>query len=174
MHEQPADHRELRIVDPPERDGRQCGRHDKWQQDYRAQERCETHMLVEEHCKPEAQHELEDTGDDRVEQRVEEGQPRNRVAPEEDVVLEADEFPRPSDLRIGESEPDAESQRICQENEQQQRGREHEERPQRVAAVLQSLQQRARGRCGDPAVWPTAEFGEHWHESARRSLHQTL
>ena len=53
------------------------------------------------------------------------------------VVLEADEDARPADPRVGEAEPDAETQRIGQEAEQEDRRRQHEQEAERVAAVVE-------------------------------------
>ena len=75
-----------------------------------------------------------------VEERVEERQPGDRVAPQELVVLEADPLARPADLGVGEAEPEAQAERIGQEQQQQHRRGQHEEQPERVAVVLQSFE----------------------------------
>ena len=120
-HQRPADDRELRVVDPPERDRRQRRRHDERQQHDRAQERLERQVLVQQQREPQAEPELDDARDGRVEQRVEEREPRDGVAPQELEVLEADELAGAADLGVGESEPRAEAERIREEDEQQHR-----------------------------------------------------
>ena len=67
LHQQPADDRELRVVDPPERDRRERRRHDVGQQDDGAKEGLEADVAVEQDRQPEAEEELEDARDDRVE-----------------------------------------------------------------------------------------------------------
>ena len=90
LHQRPADDRELRIVDPPERDRRQRRRHDERQQHDCAQERLERQVLVEQQRQPQAEPELDDAGDGRVEERVEQREAGNRVAPQELEILQAD------------------------------------------------------------------------------------
>ena len=149
-HQRPADDRELRIVDPPERDRRQRGRHDERQQHDGAQERLERQVLVEQQREPEAQAELDDARDHRVEDRVEQREARDLVAPEEFEVLEADPFAGAADLGVGEAEPRAEPERIGEEHQQQRRRGQHEQRARARAGC------RGRGRarllCGHQAM----------------------
>ena len=140
LHQHPADDGELRVVDPPEGDRRERRRHDVGQQDDGAKEGLEADVAVEEQCEPEAEHELDDARHHRVEDGVEERQARDRVVPEELVVLEADPRAGAPDLGVGEAEPEAEAERIRQEDDQQQRRRQHEQHAQRVAVVLQSFE----------------------------------
>ena len=111
----PADDRELRVVDPPERDRRQRRRHDERQQHDRADERLERQVLVEQQREPQAEHELDDARDDRIEERVEEREARDRVAPQVLEILEADPYAAAADLGVGEPEPRAEAERIGEE-----------------------------------------------------------
>ena len=97
-------------------------------------------LLVQQQRQPQPEHELEDARDDRVEERVEQRQPRDRVAPQELVVLEADPLAGAADLGVGEAEPDAQAERIGQEQQQQHRRRQHEQQPERVAVVLQPFE----------------------------------
>ena len=138
-HQRPGDDRELGVVDPPEGDGRQHRRHHPGQQHDGAEEGLERQVLVEEQRQPEAEREFQDRGDDRVEQRVEDRQPEDGVVPEILVVLEADEDAGPADARVGEAEPDAEAERIGEEDEQQRRRRQHEQKAEEAAAFRRRL-----------------------------------
>jgi hypothetical protein len=53
--QRPGDDRELRVVDPPERDRRQHGRHDEGQQHERAHDGLERQVLVEQQRQPQAE-----------------------------------------------------------------------------------------------------------------------
>ena len=137
------------VVDPPEGDGRQHGRHHPGQQHDGAEEGFERQVLVEEQRQPEAEHEFQDRGADRVEQRVEDGEPEDGVVPEIFVVLQADEDAGAADARVGEAEPDAEAQRIGEEDEQQRCRRQHEAEGEEAAAFREALGQRRTGwGCG--------------------------
>src|SRR6185436_16453626 len=78
---------------------------------------------------------------DRIEDRVEQREPRDFVAPQELVVLESDPFAAAADLRVGEAEPRAESERIREEQQQQQRRRQQEQEAEGVAVVLEAGEQ---------------------------------
>ena len=118
LRQGPRDDRELRVVDPPERDRRQRGRHDERQQHDRTQERLERQMAVQQQREPQAEHELQDAGDDRVDKRVEQRQQRHRVLDQKRVVLPADPDTVTADLRVGEAEPGAEAEWIGEEHQQ--------------------------------------------------------
>ena len=142
LDERPADDRELGVVDPPEGNRRERGRHDVGQQDDGAKEALEADVAVEEQREPEAKRELDDARHHRVEDGVEEREARDRIVPEELVVLEADPRAGAPDLGVGEAEPEAEPERIGQEDDQQQCRWQHEQHAQRIAIVLQSLESR--------------------------------
>jgi hypothetical protein len=140
--QRPADDRELRVVDPPERDRRQRRRHDERQQHDRAQERLERQMLVQQQREPQAEAELDDARDDRIEDRVEQREPRDLRRPTGTRSSRVRSIAAAADLRVGESEPRAEAEWIREEQQQQDRRRQQEQQPQRVAVVLEPGKQR--------------------------------
>ena len=75
-------------------------------------------MAVQQQGQPEAERELDDARDRRIENRVEEHEPRDGIAPNKFEVLEPDEFAAASYLCVGETEPRAEAQRIGEERHQ--------------------------------------------------------
>ena len=87
----------------------------------------ERQLLVQQQRQPEPQRELQDRREHRVDDRVGDREPEHRVVPQVLIVLEADEDSGPADLRIGEAEPDAEPERIGQEDEQDRRRRQQEQ-----------------------------------------------
>ncbi len=141
--QRPRDDRKLRIVDPPEGDRRQHGRHDIGQQHDGADEGFERDGVVEEQRQPQPEREFRDRRGDGVDKRVEDREPEHAVIEQRDVVFETDEHAGPADADIGKSHPDPETERIG-EKEQQDRGcREHEQRRQH-RAVVEHLRKRAR------------------------------
>ena len=130
-----GDDRELRVVDPPEGQGREHGRHDEGDQDDGAQERFERQVLVEHQRQPQAQRELSDGGQDRVEQGVEHGQAEHRVGEQPDVVVEPDELARTADGGVGEGEPDAQAQGVGEEQDQDAQGGQQAQEDQERLAV---------------------------------------
>ncbi len=136
LDQRPRDDRELRIVDPPERDRRQHGRHDERDQHDRADHRLERHVPVQQQRQIKPDREFDGAGDDRVEQRVEHREPEDRIVPQPLVVLEADENAGAADAFVGETHPDAEAQRIGQEQDQERRRRQHEPQRHPVAVGL--------------------------------------
>ena len=66
--QRPADDRELRIEDPPERDRGKRRGHDERQEHDGAEECLERQVLVEDQREPQPEHELDDARDERVEQ----------------------------------------------------------------------------------------------------------
>ena len=139
LDQRPGDDRELGIVDPPEGDGRQHGRHHPGQQDHGAEEGLQRQVLVQEQRQPEAEHEFQDRGADRVEQRVEDREPEDGVVPEIFVVLQADEDAGTADAGVGEAEPDAEAERIGEEDEEQRCRRQHEAEGEETTAFREPL-----------------------------------
>ena len=137
--QRPGDDRELAVVEPPERDRRQHGRHDERDQHDGAQHRLERQVLVEQEREIEPDREFDDARDDRVEQRVEHREPEHRVVPQPFVVLEADELAAAADAGVGERHPDAEAERIGEEQDQERRRRQHEPDAEPVAVDLQPL-----------------------------------
>ena len=112
----------------------------------RAQHRLERHVLVQQQREIEADGEFDGAGDERVEQRVEDREPEDRVVPQPLVVLGADELPDAADLGVGEGEPDAEPERIGQEEDQERHRRQHEPEAEPVPVVLELV---PRGRFAD-------------------------
>ncbi len=119
IDQQLRDDRELRIIDPPECDRRQHRRHDPRQQHDGADQALERDVVVEQHRQPEAEREFTDRGDAGVQHAVEHGVPPHRIGEQILEVFQANEDAAPADRRVGEGEPDAESQRIGQEHHQQ-------------------------------------------------------
>jgi len=109
LDQHPADDRELRVVDPPERDRRQRSRHDVRQQDDGAEKSLEANVAIQKQREPKSKDELENTRNKGVEERVEERKAGDRVAPQILVILKTDPDAVPPDLRIGEAKPDAEA-----------------------------------------------------------------
>ena len=87
-------------------------------------------MLVEQKREPQAEPELDDAGDEGIEERVEQREPRNCVAPQITVILEADPDTAATDFGVCEAEEGAQSQRVGQEHEQQCCGGQHEQQPE--------------------------------------------
>lgn len=114
-----GDDRELRIVDPPERQRREHRRHDPGHQDDRTQQALERKMVVEQQCEPEAERELSKGRDPRVDHAVEHRVPPQGIGEQILEILEADEDAFSADRRVGEGEPDAEAERIGQEHREQ-------------------------------------------------------
>ena len=135
LHQRPGDDRELRIVDPPEGQRREHGRNHPGQEHDRPEEGLERQVLIQQQRQPEPEDEFQDRGDDRVEKRVEDREPEHRVLGQEDVVLEPDEHPVAADARVGEAEPDAETERIGQEADKEDGGRQHEEEAEHVPVL---------------------------------------
>ena len=119
VDQQIGDDRELRIVDPPERQRRQHGRHDPGQQHDGAEQALEREVVVQQQRQPEAEREFSEGRDRRIEDAVEHRVPPQRIGQQVLEVLEADEDAAPADRGVGEGEPDAEAQRIGQEHQQQ-------------------------------------------------------
>src|SRR5262249_7297374 len=136
----------LRIVDPPERERGQRCRYDERKQHDRPEERLEREMLVEQKRKPKSQRELDHAGYERIEECVEQSQPRYRIVPKENKILESDPFPCTSDLGICEAEPGAEPEGIGQKDQQQRCRRQHEDAAEQVA-VVEGARERALARC---------------------------
>src|SRR5205823_9171186 len=99
-----------------------------------------------------AEGELDDARDRRVEDRVEEREPRDGIAPNKFEVLEADEFAAAPDLGVGEAQPCAEPEGIREKRHQQRRGGQQEQQPEDVAifepTLLASGPADYSGRCG--------------------------
>ena len=117
VDQQIGDDRELRIVDPPERQRRQHGRHDPGQQHDGAQQALEREMVVEQQRQPEAEREFSEGRDRRIEHAVEHRVPPQGIGQQILEVLEADENAAPADRGVGEGEPDAEAERIGEEHQ---------------------------------------------------------
>ena len=93
--------------------------------------------------------------------RPTEREPRDRVAPQEPEIIESDEDAPAPDLRVGETEPSAEAERVGEENEQHDGGRQQKQQAERVAAVVQAREQRG------------VEASAHWSIDAIRPPEQT-
>ena len=87
LHQGPGQDRKLRIVDPPEGQCRQHRGNHPWQQHDGAEEGFERQLLVEDERQPQAQHEFQDGGDERVDNRVEHRKPEHLVIHEVSIVL---------------------------------------------------------------------------------------
>src|SRR5262249_16723497 len=107
-----------------------------------AKERLEREVLVEKQREPESERELDDARNRRVEERVEEREPRDRVSPEELEVLEADPLTRAPNFRVGEPEVGPETERIREEDNEQRGGRREEDEPERVATAREPRERR--------------------------------
>ena len=97
--------------------------------------RLERQLLVEQNRQVQADRELDDAGDDRVEQREEHRRLELAVADDPLVVLQADELARRADLGVGERQPDAQAERVDEEQQQERRRRQHEQQPEEVLVV---------------------------------------
>ncbi len=116
VDQQIGDDRELRIVDPPERQRRQHRRHDPRQQHDGAQQALEREMVVEQQRQPEAERELSEGRDRGIEHAVEHRAPPQGIGEQILEVLEADEDAALADGGVGEGEPDAETERVGEEH----------------------------------------------------------
>src|SRR4029079_5422642 len=79
------------------------------------------------------------TGHGRVEQRVEDREPEYRIVPEVFVVFGPHKDAAPSEPRVGEREPDAEAERIGEEQNEERRGRQHEPRAEPLLVGLEAI-----------------------------------
>ena len=131
------------IVDPPPGDRRQHRRHDPGQQHDRADERLERDVVVEQHRQPQPEREFPDRRDGRVEDRVGHRHPEHRIVRQRDEILQADEMAGLADRGVGDRQPEAEAERIGQEDQQQPGRRQHAQRDQECLVVEQP---------GQPAV----------------------
>src|SRR5262249_32486845 len=108
-------------------------------------ERLAPEVAVQEHRQPEAERQLEDRGDDRVDEGVANGDAENAVVPQPLEVLRSDEVPRHADLGVGHREQHALDERIGDEQpEQDPRGQQEGDRE--PALVLQQSGDRAARR----------------------------
>ncbi len=107
------------IVDPPERDRRQDRRDDIRKEHDRPDEPLEHELAIQHDRQGHAQHQLDRAGDDRVQERVECDQLKERIAEEAQVVLEPDEMSRAADDRIGQAKVDSEQERVAEENQEE-------------------------------------------------------
>src|SRR5436190_3611645 len=139
LPERPRDDRKLTIVDPPKRDGREHGWHYERNQDHRADDRLERHVLVEQQREIEADREFADARYAGIEQRIEDREPEDGVVPQPLVILEPDKNARTADARVRKREPDAEPERIGQKQQQERRSRNHEPETEPLAVYLQPL-----------------------------------
>ena len=139
------------IVDPPEGDRREHGRHDPRQQDDGAQDALEGEVVVEQQREPEPEPELSDRRDRRVEHAVEDRLPEQPVADQELEILEPDPLPAPADRGVGERQPDAEAERIGEEREQQAGRRQHANEDEERLPVEQAHEPIGLGADGRPS-----------------------
>ena len=153
LHQRPADDGKLRVVDPPERDGRQCRRHDERQQHDRTECRLERQVLVQQQRQPQAQSKFDDAGHRCVEERVEERESGDGIAPQVLVVIKPDPDAGAADLGVGEAEPCAKAKRIREKQQQQHRRRQQEHEPEQVPVVERTGES---GRlCCHQRIWIT-------------------
>ena len=146
VHQHVGDDGELRVVDPPERDGAQHRRHDVGQQDDGAQHGFERDVFVQQQGEPQAEGEFYDGGHRRVEHGVPDGGDEHTVGDEVLEVLQPDPVAVAADLGVGEGEPDAQAERVGEEGQQQPGGRKQADTDQEYPVVEQA---------GQPA-WPRA------------------
>jgi len=92
-------------------------------------------LLVQQQREPEPEGELDDARNGGVEKRVEQGEARDLVAPEELEILEADPDPVAADLGVGEAKIGAEPERIGEKHQQQNRARQHEDEAEHMPVV---------------------------------------
>src|SRR5690606_37679852 len=145
FHEHPGDDRELCVIDPPEGDRRQhCG-HDPRQEDDRAEESLERQVIIENERQPQAQRELQNGGNDRIKERVENGEPEDGVFPKQLVIVEADENAFPAYARIRERQPYAEPERIRQKDQKKGRGWQEKKQSPQISALAQVYSEPASG-----------------------------
>jgi hypothetical protein len=138
-----GDNRELRIVDPPERQRRQHGWHDPGQQDDGAEQALEWKMVVQQQRQPKAEREFSEGRDPGIDDAVKHRVPPQGIAEQVLKVLEADEDAATADGGVGKSEPDPEAERIGQEHrEQTDRGRQADRDQKRL--VVEQPHQPAR------------------------------
>ena len=85
------------------------------------------------------------------------GEPGDLVSPQELVVLDADPFPGTADLGVGEAEPGPQAERVGKENKQQGARGEHEQPPEDVPVLQQTLQ-----------ITPCSSVRRAWRGARRR------
>ncbi len=133
VHEQIGDDGKLRIVDPPERQRGENGRHDPRQQHDRPQQALEWKMVVQQQRQPETEREFSEGGDGGIEHAVEHRAPPQRVGQQILEIFQSDKDPAPADRRIGERQPDAQPERIGEEHRKQaDRGRQANDDQERL------------------------------------------
>ena len=119
VDQQIGNDRELRIVDPPERQRRQHRRHDPRQQHDGAQQALEREVVVEQQRQPEAEREFSDGRDASVEDAVEHRVPPQGILEQILEILQADKDAALADRGVGEGEPNAKAERIGKEHREQ-------------------------------------------------------
>ena len=78
-------------------------------------------MFVQQQRQPETERKFQDRGDEGIDQGVEDGEPEDRIPGEKLVVFQPDEDPVPAYAGIGETEPDAEAERIGEKTDEEHR-----------------------------------------------------
>src|SRR5262249_589710 len=125
LPQRPGNNGELRIKQPPEGDRREHCRHDERNKDDGADNCFEGQPLMQQKRKIESDGELYGAGNGSVEQSVEDREPEDRIVTQEVIVLDADELAAATEPRICEGEPDAESERISEKQDEEGCGRQH-------------------------------------------------
>jgi hypothetical protein len=105
-------------------------------------------VAVEDQRQPQAEHEFSDRGDDRVEERVEHRQPEHAVVPQILEILQADEDAGAADHGVGHRQPEAESERIGEEQAEHRRRRQQKNQADEVAVRRKTPPARAAARTG--------------------------
>src|SRR6202165_4732597 len=119
IHEEIRDDGELRIVNPPERKRRENRRNNPGQQNDGAQKAFERKVVVQQQRQPEAEREFSKRRDGGVEHAVEHRVPPQRIGQQILEVFQPDKNPAAADGGIGERQPDAQSERVGEEHQQQ-------------------------------------------------------
>src|SRR5262249_16157805 len=127
-------------------------------QNDRADDCLERHVMVEQKGKIETDGEFEDTRDAGVEQCVEDRKPEHRIVPQPYIVFQAHEISAAADAGVGETKPDAEAERVGEKEQEEGGGRQHEPEAEPVAVDLEPIpstglaQQRFQGDVSHPVI----------------------
>src|SRR5438034_9733362 len=97
-------------------------------------------MVVQQQRRQHSQEQLEEGRDERVDERVLEGAQEDRVVQVHPEVVEADEGAGPSDHLVADRQPDAEDERVGDEEGQDHEGGREEHTRQDVLALEEAAE----------------------------------
>jgi hypothetical protein len=164
VQQRPVEDAEGRVEHPLPGQGAEHGGNDPGKKHRRSDDSLEPKGVVQEQGRQHPQAELEEGGDEGVDERVLERAEKDRVVQVHPEVLESDEISRPAHHLVADCQPDAEEERVGDEQGQDDEGG-REERAGQDVLPLEQLPQPAR-----PAgLWPRHHHGRGEDGGSRTS-----